>query len=187
MTHEKEKNFRSIQSNEQRLKSLEEYERDKQEKKRLIKESSTKKTHVTFDSDDDDAPKQFEEKKMQLFDDQEPLNVEEHFNENTQPKTKRKLQNLQARLTTTNDPRFQFSEQFLDEEISFEEEKKKSLAILDQMNSVKSVATKPKQKMIRFDPSKTEHRIYEVETETHVDHLQSNDEVKPKETVAPVV
>jgi hypothetical protein len=39
---------------------------------------------------------------------------------------------------------------------------KKSLAILDQMTNAKS---KPKQKMIRFDPSKTEHRIYEIDSE----------------------
>lgn len=181
---------RSIKSNEQRLKSLEDYEREKQEKKRLIKESSTKKTHVKFDSDEDDhPPKKFEKKKIQLFDDQEPLNVEEHFNENDLPKKKRKLQNLQARLTTTNDPRFQFSEQFLDEEISLEEEKKKSLAILDQMTSVKPVGIKPKPKMVRFDPSKIEHRIYEVEKEMKFnddDQVQSTDEIKPKDN-APIV
>ena len=177
---------RSVKSNEQRLKSLEEFEREKQEKKRLIKENSSKKSHVKFDSDDDDQPaKKFEEKKLQLFDDQELTNVEEHFHENDQPKIKRKLQNLQERLTNTNDPRFQISEQFLDEEMSFEEEKKKSLAILDQITSAKTVPVKAKPKMVRFDPTKSEHRIYEMETEEKFNGDHTED-VKVNDT-APIV
>ena len=112
----------------------------------MIKDISEKKTHMKFDSDEEDnQPKKFVQKKIQLFDDNEVLNVEEHFTEKKVPKKRAKLQDLQARLTTTNDPRFQFSEQFLDdeegggeEEISLEEEKKKSLAILDQITSAKS-------------------------------------------------
>ena len=158
----------SAKSNEQRLKSLEEYEREKKSKKRLIKDSNEKNSHVKFDSDEegDKQPKKFVEKKIQLFDDNELVDTEEHFSETKIPKKKKKLQELQARLTTTNDPRFQFSEQFLDEEVSFEEEKKKSLAILDQITSAKPSApmSKPKTKMVRFDPSKTEHKIYEIES-----------------------
>lgn len=180
---------RSIKSNEQRLKSLEEFEREKQERKRLIKENSTKTSHVKFDSDDDEQPaKKFEEKKLQLFDDQELTNVDEHFHENDQPKKKGKLKNLQARLTNTNDPRFQFSEQFLDEEISFEEEKKKSLAILDQITSAKPPPVKSKPKMVRFDPTKSEHRIYEMETYviSNGDQVQHTEEVKVNDT-APIM
>lgn len=189
-----------MKSNEQRLKSLEEYEREKQKKKRLIKESLTQqqnKTHFKFDSDDDAGqpqPKKFVEKKMQLFDDNEAPNVEEHFTKKKIPKKRKKLQDLQARLTTTNDPRFQFSEKFLDDkdrtanydddddgeeetvdpnkEISFEEERKKSLAILDQIAGTRKPVAKPKSKMIRFDPSKTEHRIYELESESKPDDNQ---------------
>jgi hypothetical protein len=174
------------------LKSLEEYERDKQKKKRLIKDSlnnPSTKAHFKFGSDDDDEdnqPKEFRQEKIQLFDDNEVLNVEEHFNDKKVPKKRKQLQDLQAQLTTTNDPRFQFSEQFLDEkveddgeEISMEEEKRKSLAILDQMTSAKS---KPKTKMIRFDPSKTEHRIYELGSEinTNGDNLNSSEDIKTK-------
>jgi len=54
-------------------------------------------------------------KKIQLFDDNDVLNIEEHFNEKQIPKKRKKLKDLQARLITTNDPRFQISEQFLDE------------------------------------------------------------------------
>ena len=192
-----------MKSNEQRLKSLEEYEREKQKKKRLIKESLSQqqnKTHFKFDSDDDDAaqpqPKKFVEKKIQLFDDNDPPNVEEHFTKKKIPKKRKKLQDLQARLTTTNDPRFQFSEKFLDDkdrtannddddddggeeetadsnkEISFEEERKKSLAILDQIAGTKKPVAKPTSKMIRFDPSKTEHRIYELESQNKLDDNQ---------------
>ncbi|CAF0828859.1 unnamed protein product [Adineta ricciae] len=192
--------LRSVKSNEQRLKSLEEYEREKQKKKRLIKESLTQqqnKTHFKFDSDDDDAaqpqPKKFVEKKIQLFDDNDPPNIEEHFAKKKIPKKRKKLQDLQARLTTTNDPRFQFSEKFLDDkdrtandddddgedetadpnkEISFEEERKKSLAILDQIAGTKKPVVKPTSKMIRFDPSKTEHRIYELESQSKLDDNQ---------------
>jgi hypothetical protein len=164
------------------LKSLEEYEHEKQTKKRLIKDLSENNKHLKFDSDDeegdDNQPKKFVKKKISLFDDNELINIDEHFSEKKVPKRKQKLQDLQARLTTTNDPRFQFSEQFLDEDISFEEEKKKSLAILDQITDAKS---KPKMKMIRFDPSKTEHRIYELESnvKSNGEHLSTTEEMKP--------
>ena len=195
-----------MKANEQRLKSLDEYEREKQQKKRLIKESLNtsehRATHFKFDSDDEGGnarpPKKFAETKIQLFDDNEAPNVEEHFQAKKIPKGRKKLRDLQARLTTTNDPRFQFSERFLDDrdktivdgadddnddaidqdkEISFEEEKKKSLAILDQITSAKTAVRKPKTNMIRFDPSKTEHRIYELESERKLDgdHLTTED------------
>jgi len=189
-------------SNEQRLKSLEEYERERQKKKSLIRNSINRSSHVKFDSDEDDntesqkpiKTKKFQEKKIQLFDDQEMVDVEEHFNEKKQSKKKNKLQKLQAQLTTTNDPRFQLTEQFIDGkndedeeekeepegEISFEEEKKKSLAILDQITNGKpsTVAANPsKPKMIRFDPSKTEHKIYEID---------NNQEKKPQTEHIPV-
>ncbi|UJR35834.1 hypothetical protein I4U23_028580 [Adineta vaga] len=200
--------LRSVKSNEQRLKSLEEYGQEKLKKKRLIKESLTQQqnrtTHFKFDSDDDDndgnnrQPKKFMEKKIQLFDDNDVPNVEEHFSKKKIPKKRKKLQDLQARLTTTNDPRFQFSEKFLDDndktinddeeeevekeeavadpdkEISFEEEKKKSLAILDQIANAKTTVKQPKSKMIRFDPSKTEHRIYELDSQTKSDEKTLN-------------
>ncbi|CAF3770580.1 unnamed protein product [Adineta steineri] len=211
--------IRSIKANEQRLKSLEDYEREKQNKKRLIKDSSTvnlnKKTHYTFDSDNEDGdgnnqPKEFIEKKIKLFDDNDELDVEEHFSTKKIPKKKRKLQDLQARLTTTSDPRFQFSEQFLDErdkninddeekddneeeinEVSFEEEKNKSLAILDQITNAKNVISKPKPKtkMIRFDPSKTEHRIYEINSEVKLndDNFNTSDNTKPKSILKRII
>ena len=87
-------------SNEQRLKSLEEYERERQKKKSLIRNSINRSSHVKFDSDEDDntesqkpiKTKKFQEKKIQLFDDQEMVDVEEHFNEKKQSKKKNKLQ-----------------------------------------------------------------------------------------------
>jgi len=101
-------------------------------------------------------------------------------------KKRKKLQDLQASLITTNDPRFQISEQFLDEtneEISIEEEQKKSLEILDQITNAKSSVSKPKTKMIRFDPSKTEHRIYEIESENKkLIKIQKKLKTKLKET-----
>lgn len=167
---------------------------------------------MKFDSDDDDneqpiKAKKFQEKKMQLFEDQEMVDVQEHFNEKKQSKKKNKLQNLQARLSTTNDPRFQLSEQFLDEknndeeeeeqqqgeEISFEEEKKKSLAILDQITNGKSSTPLPpanqsRPKMVRFDPSKTEHKIYEIannqEKKSHVEQTPIKSQTK---SIAPTV
>jgi len=120
-------------------------------------------------------------KKIQLFDDNDVLNIEEHFNEKQIPKKRKKLKDLQASLITTNDPRFQISEQFLDEpneEISIEEEKKKSLEILDQITNAKSSVSKPKTKMIRFDPSKTEHKIYEIESEIKTN--EDSEEIKTK-------
>jgi len=36
---------------------------------------------LKFDSDNDDEPKEFLEKKIQLFDDNEIKNIEENFNE----------------------------------------------------------------------------------------------------------
>lgn len=145
---------------------------------------------MKFDSDDEDQdnkPKPFTEKKLQLFDNHDEINIDEHFNDKKQPKKRKKLQDLQTRLVTTNDPRFQLSEKFLDDnektiddddddddekiiendqEISFEEEKKKSLAILDQITHKKSSVPKPETKMIRFDPSKNEHKIYELKSDT---------------------
>ena len=170
---------------------MEEYEREKRNKKRLIKDSVEKTTHLKFDSDEEDnQPKKFVKKKIQLFNDDnnEVLDVEEHFSEKKVSKKKQKLQDLQAQLTTTNDPRFQFSEQFLDEDISFEEEKKKSLAILDQITNAKSSTSKPKTKMVRFDPSKTEHRIYELQSEiqSNGDLYNSVEEVQTKEAPAVV-
>ncbi|CAF4052576.1 unnamed protein product [Rotaria sp. Silwood2] len=214
--HSNIESLRTIKSNEQRLQSLDEYEREKQNKKRLIKESlnnENKTKHLKFDSDnEDDQPKEFVEKKIQLFDDNEILNVDEHFNQKPITKKRKTLQDLQARLTTTNDPRFQLSEQFLDDhqktvddddddddndndndnnnnDISIEEEKKKSLAILDQITNAKSSTSnfkssisKPKTKMIRFDPSKTEHRIYELNSEigTFGENLNISEDIKPK-------
>ncbi|CAF3470797.1 unnamed protein product [Rotaria sp. Silwood1] len=214
--HSNIESLRTVKSNEQRLKSLDEYEREKQNKKRLIKESlnnQSKTKHLKFDSDnEDDQPKEFVEKKFQLFDDNEILNVDEHFNQKSLTKKKKKLQDLQARLTTTNDPRFKLSEQFLDDhhktvvdddeddndndndnennnDISIEEEKKNSLAILDQItnakssiSNIKSSIAKPKTKMIRFDPSKTEHRIYELDSEigTSGDNFNTSEDIKPK-------
>jgi hypothetical protein len=173
---------------------LEEYDREKQTKKRLIKDSTEKNLHVKFDSDEegDRQPKKFVEKKIQLFDDDNELvDTEEHFSEKKIPKKKKKLQELQARLTTTNDPRFQFSEQFLEEEVSFEEEKKKSLAILEQIANPKPLVStpKPKTKMVRFDPSKTEHKIYEIESDikSNGDHLSTNIEQTKSKEPAPVV
>ncbi|CAF0806077.1 unnamed protein product [Rotaria sordida] len=203
--HSNIESLRTIKSNEQRLKSLDEYEREKKLKKNLIKDSlnnQNKATHLKFDSDnEDDQPKEFIEKKFQLFDDNEEiLNVDEHFNSKTTTKKRKKLQDLQVRLTTTNDPRFQLSEQFLDDhqktfddnddddddndnnDISIEEEKKKSLAILDQITNARSSISKPKTKMIRFDPSKTEHRIYELNSgiETSGDNFKTSEDIKPK-------
>ena len=151
---------------------------------------------MQFDSDDDDdhRGKAFTQKKTPLFDDDndEALNAGAHFEAKKIPKKRKKLQDLQARLTTTNDPRFQFSEQFLDdrdhnngdgedddepmdqEEISFEDEKNKSLAILDQITQAKPVVTKEKTRMIRFDPSKTEHRIYELGSRVDTNGHQGN-------------
>ena len=131
---------------------------------------------------------------MQLFDEEDnnndAVNADGHFEAKKIPKKRKKLQDLQARLTTTNDPRFQFSEQFLDErdrgdeddddepmdqeEISFEDEKKKSLAILDRITQTKPVVTKEQTRMIRFDPSKTEHRIYELGSKVETNGYQAN-------------
>ena len=162
----------TIKSNEQRLKSIDQHEKEKLQRKRLIKDSlnnSTSSQHLKFDSDDEDNQgKTFSQTKLRLFDDNEEIsNVDEHFREKNISKTEWKLKQLQ----TTNDPRFQLSEKFLDqpdddqnEEISMEEEKQKSLAILDQMANGKSSSTS-KSKMIRFDPNKTEHRIYELDSQ----------------------
>ena len=67
-------------------------------------------------------------------------------------------------------------------EISIEDEKKKSLAILDQITNVKSSISKPKTKMIRFDPSKTEHRIYELDSEiqTNGNNINISEDTKLK-------
>jgi hypothetical protein len=157
----------------------------------LIKDSLNKTTtHLKFDSDNDDEPKEFFEKKIQLFDDNEIKNIEENFNKKKNSKKRKKLQDLQSSLTTTNDPRCQLLEQFIDEkvddddEISFEEEKKRSLAILDQIANAKPSISKPKTKMIRFDPSKTEHRIYEIESERKAngDNLDTSEKTKTKGT-----
>ena len=169
---------------------MDQYDEEKKQRKRLIKESlknPNDKKHLKFDSDDegDTQGKEFIEKKVQLFDDNEGVNIDEHFNPTTSSRKKRKLKALQAKTSTTNDPRFQLSEQFLDErdrhekdddegegeqkEISLEDEKKKSLAILDQITNAQPTPTvKSKTKMIRFDPSKTEHRIYELDSEIQV-------------------
>ncbi len=93
----------------------------------------------------------------------------------------RKLKVLQTCL--------QFFEQILDEkendddqyEISMEEEKKNSLAILDQITNVQSSASKAKTNMIRFDPSKTEHRVFEMESERKK-NLNSSKEIQTKPT-----
>jgi hypothetical protein len=63
-----------------------------------------------------------------------------------------------------------------------EEEKNKALSILDQITNAKSSVSKPKTKMIRFDPSKTEHRIYELESEikTNEDNFNKLEEIKTK-------
>jgi len=204
----------SAKSNEQRLKSLNQYDEERKQRKRLIKDSLNKsdaKKHVKFDSDDDDdvKGKEFVEKKLQLFDNDDGVNIDEHFNPSQATKTKRKLKSLQSKVSNTTDPRFQLSEQFLDEkvreeeekeeeeeekgEISFEEEKKKSLAILDQITNAKTSASstiksKSKSKMIRFDPSKTEHRIYELESEVPINGNHSSPTKETtKETSMPVV
>lgn len=209
--------FYANKSNEQRLKSLVEYQSEKTQRRRLIKDAASSgnpSKHVQFDSDDDDdhRGKAFVQKKMQLFDDNddnsEAVNANGHFEAKKIPKKRQKLQDLQARLTTTNDPRFQFSEQFLDErdqqedededdpmdreEISFEDEKKKSLAILDRITQAKPLVTKEKTRMIRFDPSKTEHRIYElgskVETNGHQASLSEPKSIlKAVKQTAPVI
>lgn len=190
------------------MKSLDQYDEERKQRKRLIKESLTNpkaKKHLKFDSDDEDDAqgKEFVQKKIQLFDDSEGINVDEHFNPSKETKTKRKLQVLQAKMSNTNDPRFQLSEKFLDEEhrdqndeeddeeqndqqeISIEDEKKKSLAILDQITNAKT-PTKPKSKskMIRFDPSKTEHRIYELDSEVKINgHHDSPSKETPSKSI----
>ncbi len=56
------------------------------------------------------------------------------------------------------------------------------MAILDQMANTKPLVSKPKSKMIRFDPSKSEHRIYELDSETksNGDHFDTSEGIKPK-------
>ncbi|CAF1916700.1 unnamed protein product [Rotaria magnacalcarata] len=157
----------AIKSCEQCPKSPDECDGEKRNKKRLIKDSlnnETKIKHYTFDSDNDDEdnqPKPFVRKQIQLVDNQVEVNVEENFNDKKNSKKRKKSQDRQAHLTTTNDPKVQKSEQVFDNQqkttnddeaeptidsnndISFEEEKKKSLAILDQITNAKSLAAKP--------------------------------------------
>ncbi|CAF3186770.1 unnamed protein product [Rotaria socialis] len=157
----------TIKSSEQCLKSPDECDGEKRNKKRLIKDSlnnETKIKHYTFDSDNDDGdnqPKPFVKKQIQLVDNQEEVRVEENFNDKKNSKKRKKSQDRQAHLTTTNDPKAQISEQVFDNQqktinddeaeptidsnndISFEEEKKKSLAILDQITNAKSLVAKP--------------------------------------------
>lgn len=195
------------------MKFLDQYDEERKQRKRLVKESLNNpnaKKHLKFDSDDEGdntQGKEFVEQKIQLFDNEEGVNVEEHFNPSTATKKKRKLKALQAKVSNTTDPRFQLSEQFLDEpvreekeeeegeddqqqEISIADEKKKSLAILDQITNAKSSTTtksKSKSKMIRFDPSKTEHRIYELDSEVPTNGTHASPVKETPKTSTPVV
>ncbi|CAF4577927.1 unnamed protein product, partial [Rotaria magnacalcarata] len=76
--------------------------------------NETKIKHYTFDSDNDDEdnqPKPFVRKQIQLVDNQDEVNVEENFNDKKNSKKRKKSQDRQAHLTTTNDPKVQKSEQ----------------------------------------------------------------------------
>ncbi|CAF4505637.1 unnamed protein product, partial [Rotaria magnacalcarata] len=76
--------------------------------------NETKIKHYTFDSDNDDEdnqPKPFVRKQIQLVDNQVEVNVEENFNDKKNSKKRKKSQDRQAHLTTTNDPKVQKSEQ----------------------------------------------------------------------------
>ena len=175
---------------------MNEYEHEKQTKKRLIRASLNHQyqiKHLKFDSDtdnEDKQPKLFFKNKIQLFNDNDILNIEEHFNDKHISKKRNKLQNLQANLKITNDSRFQLNEQFLDDKMdrtnnhenSMEEEKQKSPVLLHQIKNAKSSTSKFKTQMIRFDPSKVQHKIYELnsDSDTSTNNLHISNRMKTK-------